>query len=259
MSEEVLSEFQEIDLDEADLERGNRVKTVLYNGMIHPLLNFRIKGVLWYQGESNRTAPDEYLKLFPAMVKDWRERWGIGDFPFYYVQIAPFNYNGVNSAFLREAQLKSLDEIPNAGMAVTMDIGKEYFIHPPRKKEVADRLLYIALKKTYGFDRVDDSGPIYKSYEVQDSGIMLTFTNAENGLYTEGGLMNFEIAGADKVFHQAEARIVNQRNVFVKSPDVDAPVAVRYAWENWVEGTLYDSSLLPASSFRTDDWPIEDK
>jgi sialate O-acetylesterase len=196
------------------------------------------------------------------MVKDWRTRWNIGDFPFYYVQIAPFYYRAdsaayetvQNTAFIREAQLQSMDLIPNSGIAITMDIGDKYSIHPPKKKEVADRLLFNALNQTYGFENLDHASPIYESMEPQDGGIVLSFKNAERGLYAFDELTGFEIAGSDKVFHPATARIVNSRNVFVISDKVPEPVAVRYGWSNWFIGTLFDTNLLPASSFRTDDW-----
>ncbi len=195
------------------------------------------------------------------MVKDWRTRWGIGDFPFYYVQIAPYIYDNNkafqtvdNSAFIREAQLQCLDLIPNSGIAITMDIGEENYIHPPKKKEVADRLLFNALNQTYGYKTVDYAGPVFDSQELKDDGIILKFKNAETGLYSYDALAGFEIAGEDKVFYPADAKIVDYRDVFVMSDKVPKPVAVRYAWRNWVIGTLYDANLLPASSFRTDQW-----
>ncbi|CAN0089754.1 unnamed protein product, partial [Chrysoparadoxa australica] len=176
-------------------------------------------------------------------------------------QIAPYWFNdhdafsgNENSAFIRETQLECVDLIPNSGVAVTMDIGDEYCIHPPKKEEVADRLLFNALNKTYGFSTIDYSGPVYDSHEVKDGAMILSFENAETGVYAYNGLSDFEIAGDDKVFYPASATIVNRRNVEVKSDKVPNPVAVRYAWKNWVVGTLYDNNLLPASSFRTDDW-----
>ncbi|MEO9572119.1 MAG: sialate O-acetylesterase, partial [Polaribacter sp.] len=188
-------------------------------------------------------------------------RWGIGDFPFYYVQIAPYLYdnNDVfqtndNTAFIREAQLQCLDLIPNSGIAITMDIGDKNSIHPPKKKEVADRLLFNALNQTYGFNSIDYAGPMYKSLEKKENAILLSFKKAENGLYTYNGLKGFEIAGIDKVFYPASAKIVNRKKVLVTSDKVTNPVAVRYAWKNWINGTLYDTNLLPASSFRTDNW-----
>lgn len=261
MSDESLSPIKKVDLSSVDLSRGNRFPTVLFNGMINPLIPFTIKGVLWYQGEANKSQPVQYIRLFPAMVKDWRRRWGIGDFPFYYVQIAPYLYDDnssfstpKNGAFFREAQMQCLELIPNSGIAITMDIGDGYSIHPPKKKEVADRLLYNALNKTYGIDGIDFAGPVYDSLEVNEGGIILKFKNAETGIYAYENLEGFEIAGADKVFHPANAKIVSRRNVFVSSDHVPKPLAVRYAWRNWIVGTLYDTNLLPASSFRTDNW-----
>ncbi len=261
ISKEVLSEFQEIDIEEADLNGSSHVQTALYNAMISPLIPYTIKGALWYQGESNRLQPGEYKKLFPAMVKDWRTRWNIGDFPFYYVQISPYMYGDnkafqtfENAAFIREAQLQCLELIPNSGMAVTMDIGDDYCIHPPKKIEVAERLLFNALNQTYGYKQVDCFSPVYESHEVQDSAIVLSFKYAETGVFAYDELENFEIAGEDRVFYPAKATIVNHKNVIVNSERVPNPVAVRYAWRSWVEGGLYDTNLLPASSFRTDDW-----
>lgn len=271
ISNEVLSSYQEVNLKELDitLQGSRHSPTVLFNAMINPLIPYTIKGVLWYQGEENRREPENYKKLFPAMVKDWRTRWGIGDFPFYYVQIAPYIYRNNNdafqsvednSAFMREAQLQCLDLIPNSGIVITMDIGDDYCIHPPNKKEVADRLLFNALNQTYGYKTVDYASPIYDSLEVKDEGIILRFKNAENGLFSHDELEGFEIAGEDKVFYPAIARVgknkdvIKRNEVFVTSDQVPNPVAVRYAWRNFVAGTLFDTNLLPASSFRTDEW-----
>ncbi len=262
MSKDVLQDFEQIAIEELDIsKKTNHIPTALFNAMIYPLIPYTIKGVLWYQGESNRFEPAYYKKLFPAMVKDWRARWGIGDFPFYYVQIAPYLYgdNNVfqevkNTAFLREAQLGCLDIIPNSGMVVTLDIGDRKSIHPPKKEEVANRLLYNALNQTYEYSAIDHVGPILESEEVRDNGIFLKFKNAENGLYCFDTLEGFEIAGDDKVFYPAKAKIIKGKKVFVQSDKVVNPVAVRYAWRNWVVGTLYDTNLLPASSFRTDNW-----
>ncbi len=262
ISNEVISSHQEVNLEDVDISKGtNHIPTALYNAMIHPLIPYAIKGVLWYQGESNRKEPEEYKKLFPAMVKDWRTRWGNGDFPFYFVQIAPYWYNDVdafttvdNSAFIRETQLQCVDLIPNSGIAITMDIGDKFCIHPPKKKEVADRLLFNALNQTYGFENVDGLSPVYESMEINEGEIQLTFRNAETGLYAFKELSGFEIAGKDKVFHPATATIVDRKHVLVRSEKVSTPIAVRYAWSNWIEGTLFDTNLLPASSFRTDDW-----
>ncbi len=261
ISNDVISSYMKLDLDTVDIsKRTNHIPTALYNAMINPLIPYTIKGALWYQGESNRLEPEIYKELFPAMVKDWRTRWEIGEFPFYFVQIAPYWYNKdvfatpENSAFIRETQLKCVDLIPNSGMAVTMDIGDEFCIHPPRKKEVAERLLFNALNQSYGFESVDGKSPVYDSLEIKEGEILLNFRNAETGLYTFGDLSGFELAGEDRVFYPAAAKIVERRKVLVKSDQVPEPVAARYAWRNWVVGTLFDTNLLPASSFRTDDW-----
>ncbi|WP_177190087.1 sialate O-acetylesterase [Flagellimonas taeanensis] len=265
MAKDALEGYQPVDLEEVDINQNTKhIPTVLFNAMVNPLVPYTVKGMLWYQGESNRLEPQRYRQLLPAMIKDWRARWGQGDFPFYYVQVAPYLYDKrndyfqevENSAFIREAQLQSLADIPNSGMAVTMDIGESHTIHPPRKKEVADRLLYIALNQTYGQTAIDHLGPTYGSLTVKDEGIVLNFNNIDDtGLFAYGKLEGFEIAGEDRKFYPAEAKIVgNHKQVFVKSPKVPKPVAVRYAWRNWIIGTLYDVNLLPASSFRTDDW-----
>ena len=262
ISNEVMSSYQSVNLDDVDITKGtNKIPTVLFNSMINPLIPYNIKGALWYQGESNYKEPETYKKLFPAMVKDWRTRWGIGDFSFYYVQIAPYIYGGnnefqsvENTAFIREAQLQCLDLIPNSGIAITMDIGDKTSIHPPKKEEVADRLLLNALNQTYGFKTIDYASPIYESLEIKEGGIVLKFTNAESGLYSYDELTGFEIAGDDKIFYPASAEIKERKNVFVVSDKVPNPVAVRYAWRNWINGTLFGANLLPASSFRTDEW-----
>jgi len=263
ISEDVMNSYKRVNLDEVDIsKKTNRIPSALFNAMINPLIPYTIKGTLWYQGEANRMEPENYKKLFPAMVKDWRERWRIGDFPFYYVQIAPYMYGGNNdayetfdnSSFLRETQLQCLDLIPNSGIAITMDIGDDYCIHPPNKKEVADRLLFNALNQTYGYKTVDYAAPIFDSQKEKNGGIILKFKNAETGLYSYNKLEGFEISGDDKVFYPANAKIINGKDVFVISDKVPNPVAIRYAWRNWVVGTLYDTNLLPASSFRTDKW-----
>jgi sialate O-acetylesterase len=262
MSNEVLSPFQKVDLTDVDVkEKPNQIPTSLFNAMISPLIPYTIKGLVWYQGESNRENPEKYKNLFPAMVEDWRKRWSIGDFPIYYVQIAPHIYQGndavadkKNSAFQREAQFQCLDLIPKSGIVITMDLGAKDFIHPPKKKEVADRLLYNALNQTYDYKTIEYAGPIFESMEVKDGGLNLKFKNTKNGIYAYNELEGFEIAGDDKIFYLANAKILDRKTVLVSSEKVPSPVAVRYAFDNWVIGTLYNTNLLPASSFRTDNW-----
>ena len=262
MSNESLSQFETVDLEKVDISnKPNVIPTVLFNAMIYPLMNFKIKGVIWYQGENNRGKPEDYKKLFPAMVKDWRAKWNQGDFPFYYTQIAPFNYGGnhqfevsKNSAFMREAQLDCLELIPNSGIAITLDLGDATSIHPPKKKEVAHRLLMNALNQTYGMKAIKHLSPRFESQEIKENGILLKFKNVELGLYAFDTLKGFEIAGEDKIFYPAEAKIVDRKMIAVSSSQVQNPVAVRYAWRNFVEASLFDNALLPISSFRTDNW-----
>jgi sialate O-acetylesterase len=251
------NEFKEFDLSALNTEQifEPSTPTVLFNSMIHPLLNFTIRGAIWYQGEANISNPDQYTKLFPAMIRGWRKLWNQGEFPFYYVQIAPFKYSPeINSSFLRESQLKTMQTIPNTGMAVTMDIGEYECIHPAEKIPVGKRLAYWALAKTYGMDGLSYSGPIYKEMEVNKNKAILVFDYAENGLSSFGKeLKGFVIAGDDKQFYPAKA-VISENSLEVWSDDVKNPVAVRYCWENYAVGTLFNTAGLPASSFRSDHW-----
>lgn len=262
MSEEALKEFPEIKLPAlADSSRLNvRTPTTCYNGMLHPFIGFTIKGCLWYQGESNVDRPEQYEKLFPAMIKEWRTEFGQGDFPFYYVQIAPFNYGitnpgkNINSAMLRDAQRKIEGWVPNSGMAVVMDIGEEKSIHPADKEVGGKRLAYLALAKTYDKKGFGYTSPAYDTLIINGSVCTVRFKNAPNGLTSFGKtLSNFEIAGANKVWRPATA-VVWQGTVQVSSPEVKEPVAVRYAFKDYVVGDLFSIDGMPVSSFRTDNW-----
>jgi len=230
--------------------------TALYNGMIAPLVPFAIRGAIWYQGESNRTRAHQYRTLFPAMIADWRAHWGRGDFPFYFVQIAPFGYGGDRgeAAELREAQMMAL-AVPNTGMAVTMDIGETGDIHPRDKQAVAHRLALWALARTYGRAGLECSGPVFRSMRVVDREVRLAFDHAASGLVARGGeLTHFTLAGADKRFVPARARIEGDA-VVVWNERVLAPLSVRYAWGAADQPNLFNGAGLPAPSFRTDDWP----
>ncbi|WP_343306756.1 sialate O-acetylesterase [Chitinophaga niabensis] len=228
---------------------------VLYNAMINPIVGFSIKGVLWYQGEANRKNSREYAQMMQAMVTDWRKRWNCGDWPFYYAQIAPFKYDGDNiSAYLREAQLQALKLIPNAAMAVTADAGREFSIHPPDKMTVSKRLAYCALARDYGISQLPYQGPVYKAIKINKDTVDLTFEHAENGLYAGAKpLTLFEVAGEDKVFYAAGAKITST-GIRLHSDQVKVPVAVRYAFKDWFSGELFNNEGLPASPFRTDNW-----
>src|SRR5690554_1276320 len=246
--------FKEIPLQLIENSK-HRSPAVLYNAMLHPLIPYGIRGVIWYQGEGNRMNPEQYGRLFPAMITNWRQKWGIGEFPFYFVQIAPYKCDsGKNSAELREAQLKTMLSVPNTGMAVTMDAGEYHTIHPGNKIAVGKRLAYWALAKTYHIEGIEYSGPVFKSMKVEDGKAVLDFDFAENGLTSLGKPMEgFSIAGNDQKFYPARA-LIKGKNVIVSSDSVPAPVAVRYGWENYLEGHLYNNAELPASSFRTDNW-----
>jgi sialate O-acetylesterase len=231
----------------------------LYNGMIAPLLNYTIKGVIWYQGESNTGRPLEYQKLFPALIADWRQKWNQGDFAFLYVQLANFmeakdQPSESNWAELRQAQLKTL-AVPNTGMAVAIDIGEWNDIHPLNKEDVGKRLALAAQRVAYGDKNVVYLGPIYQSMKTEGNKIILTFTNTGSGLIAKGGgeLKYFAIAGPDKQFVWAKAKIEDNK-VVVWSDKVTNPVTVRYAWADNPEGAnLYNKEGLPASPFTTDD------
>ncbi len=246
----------------AEMVDPNEYPSLLYNGMIAPLTYFPIKGVIWYQGESNAGAAYRYRTLFTDMIADWRKGWGQGNFPFYYVQLA--NYMAPvaepresNWAELREAQHLAL-QTPNTGEAVAIDVGESGSIHPTNKQDVGYRLAIIALAKTYG-KSIEYSGPEYQSMQVSDNQIILTFNHTGKGLIAKGKygyLQGFAIAGADQKFVWAKARIEGN-TVIVSSDQVSNPMAVRYAWANNPDdANLYNSEGLPASPFRTDNWKL---
>ena len=234
--------------------------TGLYNGMIAPLLPHTIKGVIWYQGESNISRAEQHRSLFPALIKNWREKWNQGDFPFLFVQLPNFNEpqkepSDGGWARFRETQTAALT-VPNTGMAVTIDIGEWNDIHPVNKKDVGYRLSLAAQKVAYAEKDVVYSGPMYQSMKVNGNKITLSFNHTGSGLVAKGtnGLHYFAIAGADKKFVWAMAEIKNNK-VIVWSDNVANPVAVRYAWADDPEGAnLYNKEGLPASPFRTDDF-----
>lgn len=247
---------------EEDIKEKNRTPTTLFNGMIAPLVGFAIKGVIWYQGESNYDRYTSYADLLLAMVNGWRTKWNRGVFPFYYCQIAPYDYRlitphgeeVINSAYLREAQLKAESRIENSGMAVLLDAGLEKGIHPPKKQIAGERLALLAFAKTYRINGIVADSPVYKDMTIKGDTAILSFDRAEMWLTApKGDLKNFKMAGLDKKFYPADAWI-NRSKVYVRSEAVKHPVAVRYAFENYVEGDLYGTEGLPVSSFRTDDW-----
>lgn len=237
------------------LAKNQNTPTMLYNAMIAPLIPYSVKGAIWYQGESNTGRAYQYRSLFPKMIECWRNDWAQGDFPFYFTQIAPFNYGTEYICpELQEAQLMTLS-VPNTGMAVTMDIGNIYDIHPRNKQLVGKRLALWALAKDYCRKDLVYSGPLYSSMQKQGDKIRIFFDHTGSGLVHMGGpVSHLTIAGKDKVFVKANSEIENNTLV-VSSPEVKEPVAVRYAWSNTAVPNLFNFEGLPASPFRTDDWP----
>ncbi|GAP73303.1 sialic acid-specific 9-O-acetylesterase [Candidatus Symbiothrix dinenymphae] len=243
---------------DADIKAHGGSPTVLYNGMIHPLVGYGIRGAIWYQGEANIDEPALYVKMFDRMVREWRNVWGVGEFPFYYCQIAPFNYGGrhSNSAYIREAQSKGL-QTPNTGMAVLMDANSPHDIHPTNKKDAGERMALWALAKTYGWEKMHYRSPEYKSLTIDGRVAIVTLDafGAPSGLTTyDKDIRNFAIAGNDKRFHRATAVLAGDK-VYLFSPNVQEPVAVRYCWDNTSPSEIFSrDGNLPISSFRTDEW-----
>jgi sialate O-acetylesterase len=230
----------------------------MYEGMIVPLQKYRIRGAIWYQGEGNTWRSFQYRTLLPALIRGWRKGWDEGDFPFLIVQLpnqgeSPKLGDSI-WAELREAQLISEQTVPNTGLAVTIDVGDPKNLHPPRKAEIGERLALWALGTTYG-QRIVFSGPLYESMHVEGNEIRIHFEHTGSGLQIDGEqLKGFSIAGADRKFHWASAR-VDGNDVVVSSAEVASPAAVRYGWADSPDCNLFNGDGLPASPFRTDDWP----
>jgi sialate O-acetylesterase len=238
---------------------SNNVGTAIYNGMIAPLVPFAMRGVLWYQGETNAGRSFQYRKTFPLMINDWRKKWN-DEFYFYFVQLSSYGANqssneGSGWAELREAQAMTLS-LPKTGMAVTTDIGNALDIHPTNKQDVARRLAANALKQTYGME-IPYSSPLFDSVKFENGKAFVSFKFADGGLTAKdkfGYVRGFEIAGADRKFYYAKAEISGSK-VVVSSERVENPVAVRYGWSDApVDANLYNSAGFPAAPFRTDNW-----
>ena len=260
----------DFNFEKSEIRNNHKDKAVhhnpsgLFNAMIHPLIPFKIRGAIWYQGEANVGRANNYTKLMNKMIDGWRLNWNQGSFPFYFVQIAPNGAGGKKNksdqAYLREAQMMTMMQTENTGMAVTMDIGSEFTVHPPEKILVGKRLAYWALVKDYGIKGISFSGPIYKSLTIKGDKIIVNFDYAQNGItsYNEP-LLGFEISGPDRVFYPANAKVIrdygsNRSKLEVSSSKVKNPAAVRYGWKNYLKGNLYNTQGLPASSFRSDNW-----
>lgn len=251
---------------------GQNDPSTLYNGMIAPLIPYTIRGAIWYQGESNAGKPIEYRTLFATMISDWRKRWGY-DFPFYCVQLAPFkagNAEADNWAYLREAQAIACAKVKNAGVAVITDAGDLDDIHPQKKEPCGVRMSLLARAHIFG-EKVEYSGPAFKTLKVDGSKAIVTFDHTAGGLSAgsfemagagkvgaDGQLSGFTVCGEDKVFHPAKA-IIEGDAVILSSEKVSKPVAVRYGWKNFPTVNLFNKVGLPASPFRTDDFPYPAK
>jgi len=243
-----------------DVSNNPNVPTVLYNGMIAPLVPLAIRGAIWYQGESNADRAKQYQRLMPTLIKDWRKQWNQGDFPFFIVQLAnymeaPKDPSDIGWAPLREAQTLTTKKVKNTGLAVAIDIGDAGDIHPKDKQNVGYRLALAALKVAYG-QEISYSGPSYRSMKVEGDRIRLSFDHVDNGLKLKAGDVqphSFQVAGPDKKFYWATAQI-DGNQIVVRAPDVAKPVAVRYAWASNPPANVYNGSDLPMVPFRTDSW-----
>jgi sialate O-acetylesterase len=254
--------------DENDEPTSPNRAANLYNGMIAPMTDFPIRGVIWYQGEANNGRGAQYATLFPTLIADWRQQFGSDDLPFYFVQLAPYRYkleSPESLAELRDAQLNTLKTVSRTGMVVTTDLGDVEEIDPKNKQSVGRRLALIALADVYkdclAADKRDFfySGPIFQSAEKGEHCIWITFEHAEGGLRTrndEQTLTGFTICGKDGKFVPAVAKIVGEK-VQVSSPEIEDPTEVRFAWNDTAQPNLVNQGLLPASPFRTDEFPLE--
>ncbi|HEV7330974.1 MAG TPA: sialate O-acetylesterase [Flavisolibacter sp.] len=230
----------------------NKSPYKLYNGMIVPVQPYTVKGVIWYQGESNADRAYQYRKLFPSMIANWRSDWKVEKLPFYFVQISPHRSQNPE---IRDAQFYAYRNVPYTGMAVTTDNGDSLDIHPRNKELVGKRLSLWALRNEYGKNKIVVSGPLYKSMKVEGTRIRVSFDFDKGLLAKEGELREFTIAGEDQVFHPAQAKIEGA-TVVVWNDAVKAPAAVRFAWRNIPKPNLYNGAGLPASPFRTDNWKL---
>ncbi|TDG36009.1 sialate O-acetylesterase [Pedobacter changchengzhani] len=257
MDAESLKPFPEVKLPMgADAEKPTaKMPTTLYNGMIAPIAGLNIKGFVWLQGESNRHEPELYAKLLPVLIKQWRSAWGMGDLPFYIVQIAPFGSSDVtrSGTKIREAQLNTSNEVANSGLIVAMDVGMENDIHYMDKTTLALRTAYWALGKTYDIKGINFRSPAYKSMKIEGNKAILTFGNGNYLTSYRKPITQMEIAGEDQKFYPAQAVILANK-ITVSNETVKNPVAVRYAFKDWAVAEIFNNDGLPASSFRTDNW-----
>lgn len=260
LPQNILSGYEDVNLADAGSKTLHPMlqPMIMYNGMLKPSSKYTVKGFLWYQGESNVGRKD-YAKRLATMVEHWRLLWRQGELPFYEVEIAPYEYEAENkAAYLREQQFLAQQLIPNSGMISTNDLVEPYEtrqIHPKDKQNIGNRLAYMALANTYGYKSIGSRGPEYKSVTIDGNKALVSFGNADNGFNRFDGIEGFEIAGADKKFYPAKAKVNwSKRAIEVTSEEVATPVAVRYCFKNFQIGNLKNLSGLPAVPFRTDQW-----
>ena len=260
--ETIQKRFPNLDISYIDKgempEVPSKKPVLLFNGMIAPIVPFTIKGLLWYQGCEDAGKNRMYRKMQGVYVSMMRELFRNPDMPFYFAQLAPFNNRnpeGLEYAYLREAQMLSLNDIKNSGMVTTMDLGHPTCIHPPKKKEVGERFAYLALTRTYGMTGLYFNAPIYKNVEFNDGKSYVYFKVGGRGIGPRNEILKgFEVAGEDRVFYPATAETTKRDCIVVKCPQVKNPVAVRYGFRNWCEASVFSTAGIPASPFRTDNW-----
>jgi sialate O-acetylesterase len=261
LPENILSGYPDIDLDKAKSKKGMQClrPMIMYNGMLYPLHWYTIKGFLWYQGESNVDKYKVYSQRLVTLIRHWRSLWGLGDIPFYYVEIAPYDYaDNLDAARFRESQFQAQFMVPQSGMVCINDLVELYehpCIHPKNKESVGKRLAYMALSETYHIKGIQCRGPEYQSMEIKDSTAILTFKNADDGFNRLTDIKGFEIAGDDKVFYPAKAEVLfDEHKVKVSSEHVARPASVRYCFHNFMLGNIGNNKEFPMVPFRTDNW-----
>jgi sialate O-acetylesterase len=265
ISREILETYPDISLKPEDMEKILRWERplLMYNGMLRSVENYTIKGIIWYQGETNVGRHEHYAQRLADMVKLWRKEWGLGDIPFYFVEIAPYDYDSPaqdeKAAYLREAQFKAQSLIPNSAMISTNDLAEpyeRYNVHPGNKAPVGRRLSYLALNLTYGMKQIACFSPQYKSVEMEGNQAFVSLDHIEMGICRNYDIRGFEIAGEDRVFHPADSVWVRWQtnHIVVSSEKVPHPVAVRYCFHDFQIGTMIGGNELPLIPFRSDDW-----
>ena len=261
MSRELLEKsYPNVDLSKEVNDKKHPMSRpmLMYNAMLHPMINYTLKGFIWYQGESNIYGYKDYAKMLADMVALWRANWGLGNIPFYYAEIAPYEYGNGFNPYLREAQYKAQKLISNSGMISTNDLVYDYEgpnIHPAQKEPVGKRLSYMALANTYGIKGIAARGPEYKSVEFKDGKAFVAFDNAGSGFNRMNGIRGFEVCGADRKFYPADnVKLESNGVICVSSDKVKQPVAVRYCFHDFSIGNLKNGFGLPVVPFRTDNF-----